>query len=77
MKKIKIGVLGGIGPEATGEFYNKLISKLQDNGMIKSNSDFPQIIINRIPAPELIDHASESDIEQYRKGIFGIRSDEH
>jgi aspartate racemase len=70
MKKIKIGILGGIGPEATSEFYYKFISKLQEDGLIKSNKDFPQIIINSIPAPELIyDDISDEDIEPYIMGV--------
>ena len=74
----KIGVLGGIGPEATGEFYNKLIIALQDTGIIKSNKDFPQIIINSIPAPELIyDTISDEELEPYIRGLkeldaFGV-----
>ena len=32
MVRYKIGVLGGIGPEATGEFYNKLIRTIQERG---------------------------------------------
>ncbi len=51
----KIGILGGIGPEATGHFYLKLIKRLQETGRIKRNTDYPQIIINSIPAPELVD----------------------
>jgi len=67
----RIGVLGGIGPEATGEFYNKLIAKLQEKGLIKSNKDFPQIIINSVPAPELIyDEISDEELEDY---IIGLR----
>ncbi|MCB9361867.1 amino acid racemase [Candidatus Woesearchaeota archaeon] len=50
----KIGVLGGIGPEATGDFYSKVIALLQESGRIRDNRDYPQIIINSIPAPELI-----------------------
>lgn len=50
---VRIGVLGGIGPEATGEFYLKLIRKIQRKKLIKSNVDYPQVIINSIPAPEL------------------------
>ncbi len=66
----KIGILGGIGPESTGIFYLKLIRKLQEKGLIKSNLDFPQIIINSIPAPELIfDKISNKDLEMYVKGI--------
>ena len=44
MSKIKIGVLGGIGPEATGMFYLKLIKKMQADGLISCNGDFPQIL---------------------------------
>jgi|SRR3989344_3248857 len=67
---IKIGVLGGIGPEATGEFYSKLISEFQNQGLIKSNKDYPQIIINSIPAPELINNnISEKDLLPYIEGL--------
>jgi aspartate racemase len=67
---IKIGLLGGIGPAATGEFYLTLISKYQERGIIRSNEDFPQIVINSIPAPELIyENVSEEEIEAYSKGV--------
>jgi hypothetical protein len=63
-RPVRIGVLGGIGPEATGEFYNKLIAKFQERGLIKTNRDFPQIVINSIPAPELIyDTISDEDLK--------------
>ena len=62
--------MGGIGPEATGEFYLKLIHKLQEKKLIKSNKDFPQIIINSIPAPELIQNKiSNKDLKQYINGL--------
>lgn len=65
-----IGILGGIGPEATGKFYLSLINKLQKSKQIKSNLDFPQIIINSIPAPELIyEKISKKDLIPYIKGI--------
>jgi len=73
-----MGLLGGIGPEATGEFYLALISKFQEKGLIKSNKDFPQIIINSIPAPELVyENISEEDLRPYIKGVkelekFGV-----
>ena len=67
---IRIGVLGGIGPEATVEFYGKLIKRLQEKNLIRNNCDFPQIIINSIPAPELIhDTISEADLKPYINGI--------
>ena len=67
--KVRIGVLGGIGPEATANFYRKLINKLQSEGFVKSNSDFPQIIINSIPAPELIGKISEENLDIYAEGL--------
>lgn len=70
---VRIGILGGIGPEATGEFYLNLIKQFQKRGLIKSNEDFPQIIINSIPAPELIyDTMSEEDLTIYLKGLHEL-----
>jgi aspartate racemase len=78
MKNMRIGVLGGIGPEATNEFYGKLVKELQERGLVKSNSDFPQIAINSIPAPELVyESISEEDLTMYIEGLkqldrFGV-----
>lgn len=70
MKNVRIGVLGGIGPEATSEFYSKFIRELQRQGLIKSNTDFPQIIINSIPAPELVyDDIPEEDLTMHIEGL--------
>lgn len=51
---------------------------MQERGLIKINQDYPQIIINSIPAPELIyDKISDKDLEAYIKGLkeldkFGV-----
>ncbi|MFH1649083.1 MAG: aspartate/glutamate racemase family protein [Candidatus Woesearchaeota archaeon] len=67
---MKVGVLGGIGPEATGTFYLKLIAKLQQEGLIQSNKDYPQIIINSIPAKELVGtEVGKEDLLLYRKAL--------
>lgn len=68
---IKIGVLGGIGPEATSYFYRKLIEQIQSILRPKRNTDFPQIIINSIPTPELIysKKISDRDLSAYKKGL--------
>jgi len=67
----KIGVLGGIGPEATVYFYKKLIENFQSTFHPQKNAEFPQIIINSIPAPELIysGKIKAGDIVCYKKGI--------
>jgi aspartate racemase len=77
MKKhnIKVGILGGIGPEATGNFYLDLIRELQKS--VKNNSDFPQIIINSIPAPELIGEIiSDTELEPYINGLKILEKNE-
>lgn len=65
-----IGLLGGLGPISTGFFYADLVKKLQSTGIIKKNTDFPHIIINSIPAPELThQNPSHEDIRPYIIGI--------
>jgi aspartate racemase len=71
MKNQKIGILGGIGPQATGYFYSTLITKLKNSGKIKSNADFPNIIINSINAPELT--GADISIQQLQPYINGIK----
>jgi aspartate/glutamate racemase len=70
-------LLGGIGPEATGNFYLKLISGLQEKGFIKNNSDFPNIIINSIPVTELVKaKATKREIQEYINGLKEIEKHE-
>ena len=43
---------------------------MQETGLVKSNIDFPQIIINSIPAPELIfETISEEELMPYVDGL--------
>src|SRR3989338_9160267 len=68
-----IGILGGIGPEATGLFYLALIRRLQEQGLIRRNQDFPRIVINSIPAPELVqDSPSQDDLRPYLDGLKAL-----
>jgi aspartate racemase len=46
-----IGILGGMGPEATAEFYLRIIKLFQKRKGAKFNSDFPEMIIDSIPLP--------------------------
>lgn len=49
-----LGVLGGVGPEASAYFYSRLIEKYQALVKPKNNTEYPHLIINNIPAPDLI-----------------------
>lgn len=75
MSKCRIGLLGGLGPISTGIFYNLLIDKLQKSGHIHSNIDFPNIVINSIPAPELTSaDIPDSLIAPYIDGLKLLQS---
>ena len=71
---VKIGLLGGIGPESSARFYERMILELQRRGCITKNQDYPQILINSIPAsefpPEPFHASSIEDIDPlYVKGL--------
>jgi aspartate racemase len=48
----KLGILGGMGPEATASLYLNIIARCQRELGAKYNSDFPPIIINSCPVPD-------------------------
>jgi len=71
---VRIGVLGGIGPEATGTFYLKLMKRLQELGCVSRNGKYPQVIVNSVPAREFPDRvdrrASIDEIDPlYARGL--------
>lgn len=57
MKKIinkKIGIIGGIGPQATEFIYKKIIQFSQIKYSAKNNDDYPYIVIESLPIPDFI-----------------------
>lgn len=68
---MKLGILGGIGPEASACVYTEIIHRLRESGGIRRNADYPHIIINSINAPELV--SLEVDDEQLTPYINGIK----
>jgi len=53
-----IGILGGMGPDATAELYRRLIQAFQGRGALL-DSDFPNIFINSLPAPDIPEREGE------------------
>ena len=61
----KIGILGGMGPEATTDLYMKIIREFQKKQNAKYDCDFPEIIIDSIPLPDIIEsEIDESEISE-------------
>jgi aspartate racemase len=54
-----IGILGGMGPEATAELYLRMIQLFQARGAVY-DEDFPSIYIYNLPVPDIAE--KENDI---------------
>ena len=50
-----IGILGGMGPEATADLYMRIIRILQNKGA-KYDADFPPIFIYSLPLPDIVEN---------------------
>ncbi len=48
----KIGVLGGMGPESTALFYQKIVQQCQKLYGAKYDEDYPEIFIYNLPLPD-------------------------
>jgi aspartate racemase len=53
--KKTIGILGGMGPEATADLYMKIVRYYQKNFNAKYDRDFPPFIIFSIPIPDVVE----------------------
>src|SRR3989344_7697176 len=55
-KKKTIGILGGMGAEATVDLYMGIWKYYQDNFGAKYDSDFPPVIIYSVPIPDVVEN---------------------
>jgi len=60
--KISIGILGGMGPEASMYMYKMLIELSIKHFNVKNNEDFPEIILNSVPVPDFISNNKNKNI---------------
>lgn len=65
---MKIGMIGGIGPESTVDYYRRLIKLFQKN--IPGN-DYPEIIINSVNMTAMLKLESDQDWD----GLAGMLTD--
>jgi aspartate racemase len=57
----KIGIIGGIGPASTVEYYNRLINGYRK---ITGEDNYPQLYIDSINMTEMLTYVSENDYEK-------------
>ena len=65
----KIGILGGVGPQATAHIYKQLILSAQKNHRAINNDDYPDVLIASVPVPDFI--SSKKDLEKAKKMLIG------
>lgn len=51
----KIGVIGGMGPEATIQLYKEIVGILQTDFGAKYDSDYPEMYIINLPIPDIVE----------------------
>ncbi len=63
-----IGILGGVGPQATAFIYQQLIEVAQTHHGAKNNNDYPDVMIASIPVPDFI--SSDEHLEQAKQMLI-------
>lgn len=61
----KLGILGGVGPQATAFIYQKIIASAQTNHRAINNDDYPYVLIASVPVPDFI--SSKEHLEQAKQ----------
>lgn len=50
----KIGIIGGVGPQATANLYKEIIEYSNSKYNAVNNNDYPRIVIESVPVPDFI-----------------------
>jgi len=58
----KIGIIGGVGPQATQFIYEKIIEFSQKKYGAKNNNDYPKVLIDSVPVPDFISDTSNIEV---------------
>lgn len=65
MKRQKsIGIIGGVGPQATAYLYDALISQAQTEYNARKNDEFPRVIIVSEPVTDFISSTDRLDVSR-------------
>lgn len=60
-----IGVIGGMGPQASAEFYRLLIDGAKRQFNVRHNHEFPEIVMDSVPVPDFL-----SDVIQMERAAL-------
>ena len=54
----KIGIIGGVGPQATAFIYQSIMKQASENHSAVDNEDYPYVVIASVPVPDFISDKS-------------------
>ncbi len=64
----RIGIIGGVGPQATAFLYQKIVTSAQTNHGAVNNEDYPDMLIASVPVPDFI--SSKKHLEEARQMLI-------
>jgi aspartate racemase len=65
-QKTKIGIIGGIGPQASAELYRHIIHHAAKKYDAKLNHHYPELVIHSLPLTNFINDSKHADIGKTR-----------
>jgi aspartate racemase len=71
--KSTIGILGGMGPETTADFFKRVIKICEKEYNCTKDGDFPKIVIVSVPIPPVVEKV-EREEELLKVAKEGIRN---
>lgn len=54
MKTNIIGIIGGMGPQASAELYRLVISQARHRYGVRDNDQYPEVLIDSVPVPDFL-----------------------
>ncbi len=64
----KLGIIGGVGPQATAYIFDRIIESAQNHYNAVNNQDYPDLLIANVPVPDFI--SDENNIEPAKKMLI-------
>lgn len=64
----RLGIIGGVGPQATSFIYERIIESAQNHFGAVNNEDYPDLRIATVPVPDFI--SDEKSIEQAKSMLI-------
>ncbi len=61
MENKPIGIIGGMGPDASVRLYGQMIEMARDEFKAKENHEYPEIVLQSVPVPEFFSNTKRME----------------